>query len=537
MPAYPLLCLWLLKMLPAWLRRYGWLGAALPCVYIAAASLAFVQRQRHDNASLATLVLPATPAPTAATRLMVFAPHCDDETLGCAGLIQRTLTAGGSVRTVLFTNGDSFRTAVECQAHSLSVTPDDYVRFATFRQQESKAALGNLGVSAHEVLFLGYPDQGLRSLWNDHWMPDSLYISATTRCASAPYPNIQTPNTAYCGANVLRDVRECLRAYHPNLVTVTHPAEDHGDHAAAAAFVARALQELRADPAESTWARNTRIEYYLIHRGDWPPSVDATPDHLAASPLTPPVEMTRTDTRWTTLPLTAEQQRVKRKSVDLYPSQTAMMAPFLHAFVRPNELYGTLPELHLARLQDSAIPLGEAANLWNRVPPCLLDPLHDNALRDLHGASDIRALYACRDSHHLYLRLDCREPVLPLGVRYTIHLRPFTKAGATSTKAMQILLKATRLPVRNEAGLVFASHGRTLEAAIPWERISGCLKGTEGAEVTHRASGNAETKNWSSQQNETTRQSDRIASLALSAETWAGVEIDKTGVRLLEVDD
>lgn len=47
------------------------------------------------------------------TRLMVFSPHPDDESLGAAGLIQRVLKTGGSVKVVFMTNGDGFPEAVE----------------------------------------------------------------------------------------------------------------------------------------------------------------------------------------------------------------------------------------------------------------------------------------------------------------------------------------------------------------------------------------------------------------------------------------
>src|SRR2546430_10087895 len=38
-------------------------------------------------------------------RLLVLAPHPDDETLGAGGLIQRVLARGGTVRVVLVTAG------------------------------------------------------------------------------------------------------------------------------------------------------------------------------------------------------------------------------------------------------------------------------------------------------------------------------------------------------------------------------------------------------------------------------------------------
>ncbi len=347
----------------------------------------------------AALRLPVLPAPTSATRLMVFAPHCDDETLGCAGLIQQTLQAGGKAQAMIVTNGDGFRTAVELQTGRLRVEPQDYVRFADTRQQESLRALANLGVTADNVQFLGYPDQGLQALWNDNWTPANLYTSATTRCDHAPYATVFHTKTAYCGQNVLEDVKATLRAFHPTLVTVTHPAEDHADHAATAAFVARALQELQADPQEASWAKQTRLEYYLVHRGDWPlPQKAGT-----ATPLTPPIELAQTDTRWLTLPLTPEQTRRKAQSISLYPSQTAMMGRFLNAFARSTELYGDLADTRLPIVPDNAIRVDANDADWQSLPPCLLDPVRDNVLRDLQGSGDIRALYACRDSRYLYV--------------------------------------------------------------------------------------------------------------------------------------
>ena len=47
------------------------------------------------------------------TRLMVFSPHPDDETLAAGGLIQRVLSLGGSVKVVFMTSGDGFPEGVE----------------------------------------------------------------------------------------------------------------------------------------------------------------------------------------------------------------------------------------------------------------------------------------------------------------------------------------------------------------------------------------------------------------------------------------
>ena len=43
-----------------------------------------------------------------ATRLLVIAPHPDDEVLGAGGLMQRVKATGGAVRVVYLTDGDGY---------------------------------------------------------------------------------------------------------------------------------------------------------------------------------------------------------------------------------------------------------------------------------------------------------------------------------------------------------------------------------------------------------------------------------------------
>jgi LmbE family N-acetylglucosaminyl deacetylase len=52
--------------------------------------------------------LPELAPPTAADRVLVVAPHPDDETLCCAGILQLALRAGAAVGVVWLTAGDSF---------------------------------------------------------------------------------------------------------------------------------------------------------------------------------------------------------------------------------------------------------------------------------------------------------------------------------------------------------------------------------------------------------------------------------------------
>lgn len=78
-------------------------------------------------------------------RVLVLAPHPDDEAIGCGGLILRLLQAGSAVRVVLVTDGGG--------------AGDLPPAAAAQRQQEFRASLARLGVQEHRML--GFPDGGL----------------------------------------------------------------------------------------------------------------------------------------------------------------------------------------------------------------------------------------------------------------------------------------------------------------------------------------------------------------------------------------
>jgi LmbE family N-acetylglucosaminyl deacetylase len=492
---------------PRWRRALRWravsrlvlVGLALPCIYFGGAGAGFLLRQRAANAARDPLRLDSEPAPTAATRLMVFAPHSDDEALGCAGLIQQTRTAGGAVRAVLLTNGDGFRMATERYIRDTRPRPDDYVQFATHRQQESVTALASLGVPPEDVLFLGYPDRGLLPLWAGNWLPDSPYTSVYTRRSRSPYPRTFHPASRYCGQDVVQDIQRALRAFRPTLITVTHPADDHPDHAAAAAFVTLALLELQADPAEAHWAKSTHLRYYLIHRGDWPAPQGARP----TAALLPPTGMTYLDTRWSFLPLTPEQTDQKARSIERYATQTAVMPRFLSSFVRKTELYGDLRPAPLVVVPEQSLRVDGLPNDWQALTPALLDPVRDSMLRDLQGSGDIRALTLCRDRQTLYVRLDTRLPI-NRRLTYTLRLRAFGPGGETSRAEYVLQLRPDTEGTDSRDGSRAVAKQRTLEAAIPLR----CLLGPRAVES--------------------------LRLLAVRAETaLSGVEIDKTGIRFL----
>jgi len=81
--------------------------------------------------------------------VMVVCPHADDAEFGAAGTVARYTREGRRVVYVVVTNGDKGTT-------DRSMRPEELV---AIREREQRAAARVLGVE--DVVFLGYPDQGL----------------------------------------------------------------------------------------------------------------------------------------------------------------------------------------------------------------------------------------------------------------------------------------------------------------------------------------------------------------------------------------
>ena len=120
--------------------------------------------------------IPFAPQDLRGERLLVLAPHPDDEVIGCGGLVALHLREGRKVHVAVATDG--------AQAGN-----------AAAREAESRAALALLGDAT--IAFLGFPD---RELAGAHELDDRL-------------------------ASILRE-------WKPDLIAVPSPLEIHPDHVA-----------------------------------------------------------------------------------------------------------------------------------------------------------------------------------------------------------------------------------------------------------------------------------------------------------------
>src|ERR1700746_3506094 len=100
------------------------------------------------------------PSFTAQSRLMLIAPHPDDESLACSIVVQRAVRAGARVRVIYATDGENNPWPQRASERKWRLTEFDRARWGQRRRQETLAALEALGVSGSSVYFLGLPDQG-----------------------------------------------------------------------------------------------------------------------------------------------------------------------------------------------------------------------------------------------------------------------------------------------------------------------------------------------------------------------------------------
>ena len=140
-----------------------------------------------------------------AERLLVLAPHMDDETIGCGGTLARHMRAGAKARVVFLTDGrggDSSARRLHTAARRAA-----QAQLISTRKEEARRALAILGIES--ISFLDAEDGML-----------AQDRSVGTR------------------------LREILAAERPELIYVPHFVEQHPDHTAASAVLFEALREL-----------------------------------------------------------------------------------------------------------------------------------------------------------------------------------------------------------------------------------------------------------------------------------------------------
>lgn len=262
------------------------------------------------------LSAPAFPAITAQTRLLVVAPHPDDETLANGLLMQRVRAAGGAVHVLLLTDGDNNPWPQRWVERRWFVDAAGRKRWGRRRRAECQEALHRLGMPVSALQPLGWPDMGV-------------------------IERLLQP-----GRQALAELATALADFAPSLIAMPALDDRHPDHGAAHVLVRMASARLEHAPA---------LLGFRIHGRD-----EAAPTFAPDG--------------------TPAQQRAKQEALTVYGTQLALSGarfrrmacrPERHAAIEPAPLgtVRTLPwrpsPLLWPRLRLTAASVSGEARQWS----------------------------------------------------------------------------------------------------------------------------------------------------------------------------
>ena len=276
-------------------------------------------------------------------RLLILAPHPDDETLGAGGVARRVLEQGGSVRSVVITAGDAYVGAIQDYLHKRRLTSADYLFYGEKRLEESRMAAKVLakGYFLHLDL-LGFSDGSIYDMLVKHWQRQNPDRSEFTGENHVPYREAEDRGTAQDGQDLRNELLAILQDSKPTLIAFPDVMENDSDHAGLGMFTLLAVHD---------WleTRNGQHFYpkllaYLIHwQHGWPPGSDAdTAFDWSDQPLYLPEDLPLRGHIRSCLMLTKSEEGLKREALAQYATQQQAMAPFLAAFVHTTECFTQL---------------------------------------------------------------------------------------------------------------------------------------------------------------------------------------------------
>ncbi len=290
-------------------------------------------------------------------RVLVLAPHPDDDVLGCGGVIQQALQMHLPVRVCFLTCGDANEWSFLTWSHRMPVTPGAVLAMGGRRHDEAVRGEARLGQPADGLTFLGYPDAGTLAMFTSHWRPSPPYRAVFTRATSVPYRFALRPGAPYVANSVLADLTQVIRNFRPTCIFVSHPLDQNVDHRALYLFTRVVLWHVHLVP-------KPRLYPYLVHMSGWPKPGGLHPDlDLPVCTAFPG------DVCWKVLHLDGPEVAVCERAIRAHQTQMSYSATYLLSFIRRTELFGDLKEVRpggrsaqpaSVATQERAPPSGES---------------------------------------------------------------------------------------------------------------------------------------------------------------------------------
>ena len=301
-------------------------------------SLLFFSTFTHTNSSSPTKY-PQGLNITSSDRILIVAPHPDDETIATAGVIRYCVENSIPVYVVVVTDGGSGQ---------LGVT----------RYHESLNATGILGLSSDNITFFDYT-QGLDSLFNENWDRSINNYGNHTQDVFAYHQN-----ASYDGVSLEKNMESVITDFQPTIIIYPDPNDSNPDHWGTSSFVEYATNKLNYSGQMYT---------YLVHVSSvWPFPRGYFPDTY----LLPP-SFLENQNKWVVFSVNYADESIDLSAINSYKSQISSDPTYLQSFIRKNELFIPNQQITVMKNNESMDYIG-----GSKFPKTIFrDPIGDELIK------------------------------------------------------------------------------------------------------------------------------------------------------------
>jgi LmbE family N-acetylglucosaminyl deacetylase len=339
-------------------------------------------------------------------RILIFAPHPDDESVATAGIIKKAVEKNATVSVVVITDGSGAASPEEFSEYLQKTNNSNNSSLIELRHQEAIDAIKELGLNESSLIFLGYPDAGLRAMFEDYWDYGQPYKSNMdfNQLNHSTYNFTYQKDVPYTGANLVQNVEQIINDFKPTIILYPDGWDEHSDHWATNAFVTYSTAETNYTGQKYT---------YMVHGGrNWP----SPPYFLPPLNLVPQPELKNLDVTWLVVPLNLEEEKAKEEAVDSYQIPLFLTKGYLKSFIRSNELFAIHSPVKVEKVNSTDL-------FQIRMPnSSFKDVKTDYKTKSLKSADDLSEVGLAQDDQNLYLILN-NTASIKSNLLYKFHFR------------------------------------------------------------------------------------------------------------------
>ena len=221
-----------------------------------------------------TAVTPIAVQAAGGKRIMILAPHPDDEVITTAGIIEDALSKGYPVKVVIATNGDYAATSQQTGRNRL---------------QESINALQYLGLSADNIIPLGYGDTGADTAFLSqlYQAAEDTLIASSVGSTTYGIPGVledyhyqlTSSHGSYNRATFLYDLESAINGFRPADIYTTSLYDTHGDHVSLNLFTRDVIRGIIQQDAAFSPMLHEAVVHSTAEDLDWP-ALESDPDPI-----------------------------------------------------------------------------------------------------------------------------------------------------------------------------------------------------------------------------------------------------------------